>query len=115
MKPQPVVRGLTHQQAAEAHAARRLADRYNLSIKAARAHMIDHLVAILAGNVLVQGYWPRDGKQLIHIPAEIDYFVIWDPAISRIVTYLPDNLVVRRSRGKLKGLIKWERPRPRAV
>lgn len=103
--------GLTHEKAAEIHAYRRLAERYNLPLESAKSKMFQHLVLILAGDVIVQGRWPRDGKELIMIPVEIDYFVIWDPSINRIVTYLPDNIVVRRARGRnLVGRINWDRP-----
>lgn len=97
------IKGLTHEQAAEVHAIRRLHERYpHAGITPANAAdiMIEHLAMLLCG----QSEYRATNRRSRHWGREIHriwwngtwVYLSYDPAIMRIVTYLPHTREIEK-------------------
>jgi hypothetical protein len=96
---------LAHANAAEFHAQRRLVERYGIAVEHAIETYFDHLAHILAGDAETRGWW-SDGTQLVLLCAEQDYWIIFNPHLMRIVTYLPKHPGNARLSGHLRATTK---------
>ena len=84
---------------------RRLEERYGVPREKSFDLYFEHLAHILAGEGDVRAWWSH-GAQLILLPMEDkDYWVIYRPDMSRIVTYLPLHPRLPKLRGMLRTSI----------
>jgi hypothetical protein len=104
--PEPASRpSLAHASAAEHHAQRRLVERYHIDPASAADVYFDHLAHILAGDCDVRGWW-TDGTQLVLLDADQAYWIVFNPLLMRIVTYLPYHPGNVRLIGHLRATTK---------
>lgn len=90
----------THERAVEVHATKRLRERYAVPYRDASRMMFEHLALALAGEGEVRAEWHGDGRQLIRLVTDREYWILFDPNLNRIVTYLTADRRLRRLLGR---------------